>query len=102
MVLAYQGHRYELPWLECVSGEPFGFAYIRDERLFAVNGYEYHLAGEHLLQTLNYPYSYTGFPDAQSALVALKEALQAGPVVAGMLDMGYLSRSCYCRTGAPV
>jgi hypothetical protein len=93
MVLAYQGHHYELPWLECVSGEPFGFAYIRDERLFAVNGYEYHLAGEHLLQTLNYTYSYVGFPDAPSALEALKEALQSGPVVAGMLDMGYLTYS---------
>ena len=29
MVLAHQGHEYPVPWLECVSGEPFGFVYLR-------------------------------------------------------------------------
>jgi hypothetical protein len=92
MVLAYQGHSYELPWLECVSGEPFGFVYIHDgDFLLAVNGHEYHRAGEHLLKTLNYTYDYSGFPDATTALAALEEALKSGPVAVGMLDAGYLS-----------
>ncbi|HVU69847.1 MAG TPA: BtrH N-terminal domain-containing protein [Ktedonobacteraceae bacterium] len=92
MVLAYQGHPYPVPWLECVSGEPFGFAYVRNgNTLLAVVGYEYHLAGEHLLRTLNYEYTYTGAADDAAALASLAEKLAAGPVVAGMLDMGYLT-----------
>jgi hypothetical protein len=94
MILAYQGHVYSLPWLECVSGEPFGFVYVRDgQQFFAVTGYQYHLAGEHLLQTLQYTYTYTGAPDATAALAALEDALRDGPVIAGMLDMGYLTYS---------
>src|SRR5260370_975009 len=92
MVLASQGHCYELPWLECVSGEPFGFVYVRDgKHFFALNGDVYHLAGEHLLRTLNYSYTYTGFSDGTAALARLEDALTLGPVVAGMLDMGYLT-----------
>jgi hypothetical protein len=92
MVLAYQGHPYPVPWLECVSGEPFGFTYIRDGKsFFAVLGYEYHLAGEHLLRSLNFEYTYTSSPDEAAALLSLEEKLSAGPVVAGMLDMGYLT-----------
>jgi hypothetical protein len=92
MVLAQQGHVYAVPWLECVSGEAFGFAYVRDgASFFAVTGYTYHLAGEHLLRTLNYDYSYTSSADDAAALVALEDALRSGPVVAGMLDMGYLT-----------
>jgi hypothetical protein len=92
MVLAHQGQSYPLPWLECVSGEVFGFVYIRDgQRFFAVVGYEYHQAGEHLLRALNYDYSFTGAADDTTALAALDDALRMGPVVAGMLDMGYLS-----------
>ena len=92
MVLEYRGQTYPTPWLECVSGEPFGFVYIRQaDDLFAINGYAYHLAGEHLLRTLNYEYTYTGASDAEDALAALDTALRDGPVVAGMLDMGYLS-----------
>jgi len=92
MVLAQKGYHYATPWLESVSGEVFGFVYIqRKQRPFAVIGYEYHLAGEHLLQTLNYEYTYTGATNDTEALAALDQALQAGPVVAGMLDMGYLS-----------
>src|SRR6266568_3894001 len=96
MVLAYQGHTYSLPWLECVSGEAFEFVYVRDEkRFFAVIGDRYHIAGEHLLRTLNYTYTYTGSYDEKTALAALQEALRRGPVVAGMLDMGYLTYSPY-------
>jgi hypothetical protein len=92
MVLAHRGDAYALSWLEYVSGEPFGFVYGRGEHFFfAVNGYPYHLAGEHLLRTLDYAYTYTSSADATTALVALKDALQAGPVVAGMLDMGFLT-----------
>ncbi len=92
MVLAQQGQVYAVPWLECVSGEPFGFVYVRDEKsFFAVDGYAYHFAGEHLLRTLNYDYSYTGSENETAALAALEDALRAGPVVAGMLDMGYLT-----------
>jgi hypothetical protein len=93
MVLAYQGHEYPDPWLECVSGEPFGFVYIRgDAELFAVVGYGYHEAGQHLLRTLGYDYSFTsaGENDA-TALATLDAALQDGPVAVGMLDMGYLT-----------
>lgn len=92
MVLSYQGHTYAPEWLECVSGEPFGFTYVRDgQSFFAVDGLVYHRAGEHLLRALNYDYTYTGFSDAAAALAALDEALSAGPVVVGMLDMGYLT-----------
>ena len=92
MVLAYQGQDYQVPWLECVSGEPFGFVYVRGQQpLFAVNGYQYHLAGEHLLRSLNMDYSFTGAAGDVEALSALDDALCQGPAVAGMLDMGYLS-----------
>jgi hypothetical protein len=96
MVLAYQGHSYSLPWLECVSGEAFEFVYVRDgKQFFAVIGDRYHIAGEHLLRTLNYTYTYTGSSDGPTALVALEDALRKGPVVTGMLDMGYLTYSPY-------
>ncbi|HLY30028.1 MAG TPA: BtrH N-terminal domain-containing protein [Ktedonobacterales bacterium] len=92
MVLANKGQDYPLPWLECVSGEPFGFVYVRDGKsLFAITGYGYHLAGEHLLRTLNYDYTFTGAVDGTEALAALDEALTEGPAIAGMLDMGYLT-----------
>jgi hypothetical protein len=92
MVMAYQGQEYPTGWLECVSGQPFGFNYVRgQEAAFAVNGYMYHLAGEHLLRTLNYDYTFTGADNAEDALVALDAALRDGPVVAGMLDAGYLT-----------
>jgi hypothetical protein len=93
MVLASQGHEYPVAWLEYVSGEPFGFVYIRGiGELFAVVGYGYHEAGEHLLGTLGYDYSFTsaGENDA-TALATLDVALQDGPVAVGMLDMGYLT-----------
>lgn len=64
MVLAHQGHEYPVPWLECVSGEPFGFAYVRDhQQFFAIDGYVYHVAGQHLLRTLNFDFSFTGSAD---------------------------------------
>lgn len=92
MVLAHQGQTYPLPWLECVSGEVFGFTYIRDDqRFFAAVGYEYDRAGEHLLRSLNQDYRFTSAADDVAALAALDDALSSGPVVAGMLDMGYLS-----------
>jgi hypothetical protein len=92
MVLEYRGQTYPTPWLECVSGEPFGFVYVRQlDDLFAINGYAYHLAGEHLLRTLNYPYTYTGASGAEEALASLDAALCDGPVVVGMLDVGYLT-----------
>jgi hypothetical protein len=93
MVLAHQGHEYPAPWLECVSGEPFGFVYIRGAAdLFAVVGYGYHEAGEHLLRTLGYDYSFTSAGENDDdALARLDSALQDGPVAVGMLDMGYLT-----------
>lgn len=93
MVLAQQGHVYPVDWLECVSGEPFGFVYLRgDAELFAVVGYAYHEAGEHLLRTLGYDYSFTNAgEDDAAALATLDAALGDGPVAVGMLDMGYLT-----------
>lgn len=93
MVLAYQGHDYPVAWLECVSGEPFGFVYLRgDAELFAVVGYAYHEAGQHLLRTLGYDYSFTSAgEDDATALTMLDAALRDGPVAVGMLDMGYLT-----------
>lgn len=93
MVLAYQGHEYPVTWLECVSGEPFGFVYVRgDAELFAVVGYGYHEAGEHLLVTLGFDYSFTSAgADNTAALAALDAALRDGPAVVGMLDAGYLT-----------
>jgi hypothetical protein len=93
MVLAHQGHDYPLAWLECVSGEPFGFVYLRgDAEPFAVVGYAYHEAGQRLLGTLGFDYSFTsaGANDA-AALTMLDTALRNGPVAVGMLDMGYLT-----------
>ena len=93
MVLAHQGHQYPVEWLECVSGEPFGFVYIRgDADLFAVVGYVYHEAGQHLLGTLGFDYTFTsaGADDA-AALAALDAAVREGPAAVGMLDMGYLT-----------
>jgi hypothetical protein len=93
MVLANQGDEYPVAWLECVSGEPFGFAYIRGiGELFAVVGYVYHEAGQHLLRTLGYDYSFTSAgEDDTAALATLEAALRDGPVAVGMLDMGYLT-----------
>jgi hypothetical protein len=34
MVMAQQGHVYPVSWLECVSGEPFGFVYLNDGETF--------------------------------------------------------------------
>lgn len=94
MVLAHRGDVYPLPWLECVSGEAFEFVYVRGgPAFFAVIGDYYHRSGEHLLRTLGYDYTYTGAPGADAALAALHEALRDGPVVAGMLDMGFLTYS---------
>jgi hypothetical protein len=93
MVLAHQGHNYPVAWLECVSGEPFGFVYLRSgTEPFAVVGYAYHEAGQNLLRTLGYDYSFTsaGANDA-TALAMLDAALREGPVAVGMLDMGYLT-----------
>jgi hypothetical protein len=96
MVLAYQGHTYPLPWLECVSGVAFEFVYVPNpNQFFAIIGDYYHLGGERLLRNLNFSYTYTGYPDDKAALVALAAALKAGPVVAGMLDMGYLTYAPY-------
>lgn len=93
MILAHQGHTYPVEWLECVSGEPFGFVYVQgNEELFAVVGYEYHLAGQHLLSALGYDYSFTSAGgNDDEALATLDAALRAGPVAVGMLDMGYLT-----------
>lgn len=94
MVLAHQGQEYPVAWLECVSGEPFGFVYVRgDAELFAVVGYAYHEAGQHLLRTLGYDYSFTSAGENETAaLVTLDAALRDdGPVAVGMLDMGYLT-----------
>jgi hypothetical protein len=94
MVLAYQGHTYSLPWLECVSGSAFEFIYVRDrKRFFPIIGDRYHISGENLLSTLNFDYTYTGSKNDGEALAALEEALKKGPVAVGMLDMGYLTYS---------
>ncbi|HEX2620791.1 MAG TPA: hypothetical protein VHL11_11605, partial [Phototrophicaceae bacterium] len=86
MVLAYQGHVYPSSYLECVSGEAFEFVYIRNMKpFFAVIGDCYQIAGEHLLHTLNFDYTYTGSSNDEDALTALEAALKQGPVVAGML-----------------
>jgi hypothetical protein len=93
MILANQGHDYPVPWLVCVSGEPFGFAYIRGiPELFAVVDYPYHEAGQYLLGTLGYDYSFTSAgEDDTTALATLDAALGDGPAAVGMLDMGYLT-----------
>jgi hypothetical protein len=93
MVLAARGDLYPVPYLECVGTEVFGFVYDRatDGDGFAVNGFEYHLAGERMLEALGYDYALRSFADEQAALAALRAQLEVGPVVAGMLDMGYLT-----------
>lgn len=92
MLMAHQGHRYPVEWLECVSGEVFGTVYINNGKsILFVTGFAYHIAGEHLLRTLNFPYTFSGATDEAQALAALSAALREDPVVAGMLDMGYLT-----------
>src|SRR5215468_2021019 len=77
MVLAHQGHPYPVGWLECIGGEAFDFVYVRDEnRLFAIIGDYYHLAGEQMLRTLNFPYTYTASSNDSAALEALQTALK--------------------------
>src|SRR5215469_15368365 len=73
MVLANRGDEYPVAWLEVVSGEPFGLVYLRGiPDLVAVVGYGYHEAGQHLLRTLGYDYSFTSAgKDDTSALAAL-------------------------------
>lgn len=94
MVLESKGLEARTDWLECVSGEPFGFAYVRSpQHVLVVNGFEYHLAGQHLLKTLGYEYRLSGAENDEQGLAALREALREGPVVLGMLDMGYLTYS---------
>ena len=53
MVLAARGDHYAVPWLECVSGQAFGFVYAPG-RIAGVGG-PYHVAGLRLLKTLGYP-----------------------------------------------
>ena len=93
MLLAHQGHDYPVAWLECVSGEPFGFVYLRGAtELFAVVGYAYHEAGEHLLRALGFDYSFTSAGESDTrGLGHARRALRDGPVAVGMLDMGYLT-----------
>jgi hypothetical protein len=43
------------------------------------------------LHSLNFVYTYTSSETDPEALAALQEALKSGPVVVGMLDMGYLT-----------
>jgi hypothetical protein len=94
MVLESKDLEARTDWLECVSGEPFGFAYVRSpQHVLVVNGFEYHFAGQHLLKTLGYAYRLSGAANDEQALTALREALREGPVVLGMLDMGYLTYS---------
>ncbi len=92
MVLDARGDRYDLPFLECVSSEPFGFTYVRGaDGGLAVNGIPYHIAGERMLKLLGYAYElYTDAPQ-EAALVWLAERVARGPVVAGMLDAGFLT-----------
>src|SRR5258708_37977217 len=93
MAVAARGAHYPVPSLECVGTEVFGFVYDRtpDGDGFAVNGFEYHLAGERMLEALGYDYALRSFADEQAALAALRAQLEVGPVVAGMLDMGDLT-----------
>ena len=92
MALAARGDHYPVPYLECVSSEPFGFIYDRiGEEGFAVNGVAYHLAGERLLEGLGYEQALRSFAGAEEALTTLRALLEQGPVVAGMLDKGYLT-----------
>ena len=92
MVLDARGDRYDLPFLECVSSEPFGFTYVRGaDGGLAVNGIPYHLAGERLPQLLGYAYELYADASEQAALAWLAERVARGPVVAGMLDAGFLT-----------
>src|SRR5258708_22620392 len=90
MALAARGDHYPVPYLECVGTEVFGFVYDRtpDGDGFAVNGFEYHLAGERMLEALGYDYALRSFADEQAALAALRAQLEVGPVVAAMVETG--------------
>jgi len=92
MVLDARGDHYDLPFLECVSTEPFGFTYLREPNGgVAVNGIPYHVAGERLLQLLGYAYERNADAPEEAALAWLTECVARGPVVAGMLDAGFLT-----------
>ena len=91
MILAYYGDDYALPFLECVSTEPFGFVYVREANGgLAVNGYEYDHAGERMLQLLGYDYELLWFDDQEQALLQMDSLVKRDPVVVGMLNMGSL------------
>jgi len=92
MVLDFRGDHYDLPFLECASTEPFGFVYVRRSTGgLAINGYEYDRAGERLLELLGYEFEVVSSGSRGQALLALRKSLQEGPVVLGMLDMGFLT-----------
>jgi Butirosin biosynthesis protein H, N-terminal len=92
MVLDARGDRYDLPFLECASSEPFGFTYVRGaDGGFAVNGIPYHVAGERLLKLLGYAYELCADAPEDVALAWLADRVARGPVVAGMLDAGFLT-----------
>lgn len=92
MVLAARGDHYDLPFLECVSTEPFGFTYVRETNGgVAVNGIPYHVAGGRLLKVLGYTYALNPDAPEDAALGWLADCVAQGPVVAGMLDAGFLT-----------
>src|SRR5689334_13489344 len=93
MVLEAKGDNYPIAFLECVGTEPFAFVYVRARTGggFAVNGLEYDQAGERMLTLLGYDYEISANEPSERALARLKTWLADGPVVAGMLDMGYLT-----------
>lgn len=92
MVLDARGDRYDLAFLECASSEPFGFIYVRGaDGGIAVNGIPYHIAGERVLKLLGYAYELYADAPEEAALAWLREHVAREPVVAGMLDAGFLS-----------
>lgn len=92
MILDARGDRYDLPFLECVSSEPFGFTYVRGaDGGLAVNGIPYHIAGERMLELLGYAYELYADAPEEAALAWLAKRVARGPVVAGMLDAGFLA-----------
>ena len=80
--------------LECMTGMPFGTAFLKFETpLFFPSPANINpeIGLSQALSTLGWTCTIWRGDDSESALSALKEALGGGPVLLGPLDAGYLS-----------
>lgn len=95
MCLQHAGmpHLPQVSLVECMTGMPFGACFLKREApLFFPSpaSIDPHSGLTRALATLGWTCTVWQGDDADTALAALQEALRAGPVLLGPLDMGFL------------